>query len=196
MKAYSEPITDIGDIEYVRSTFARLDEVARQHQCTLEDIRRRIEAGELAHPTYALADGTAYVPRSYLEEACSFEEFSERVRRAAADRNMLLSSAQVQDEWNAYLSGGYGLCLRVPSPENIVEKTWLMAQIDRLLADARPNDVGWKLALESLVDALDDLEAAFTQFDRQKYGPVTRQRYIEDIRRAYGFPTRHNKALA
>jgi hypothetical protein len=190
MKAYSEPITDPRDVEYVTSTFAPLQSLAQKHGYTLEDVREQIDAERLPNPTYALADGTAYVPASYFDCACGFDEFGKRLVQAAARKGMPFTEDDVREAWAEYLSGVFGVCLRVPCPETIIEKTWLIEQIDRVLASPRAEDRAWRTALASLVDSLDVLEAAFTRFDREKFGSITRERYIEHPRALYALDTR------
>lgn len=124
-----------------------------------------MEAGELPFATYALADGTAYAPASYFDEACTFEDFTERLSRAAASRNLSLTAEDMKREWDDFLTDAYGACLRVPCPESIVDKAWLIEQIERLLAASHPKDQSWRTAIAELVDHLDRLEAQFTLFD-------------------------------
>lgn len=189
MKPFSQPITDPRDVAYVRNTFVPLEDLCAGYGLSLDEVRQRIADGDLPHPTYALADGTAYVPRSYFDEACTFEEFALRFTRAARIRGLDFTSEEVEETWQEFLTGVFGVCLREPCPESIVEKAWLTKQIDRLVADARPDDRSWRTALEVLVDQLDRLEAEFTLFDRRKYGPVSRQRYVEGVRFQFALPS-------
>jgi hypothetical protein len=69
------------------------------------------------------------------------------------------------------------------TPENIVRKGELIAQIEGLLArlDA---DVQAKWDLRTAVDELDALERPFTGFDRRRFDRATsRDRYVTAVRR-------------
>ncbi len=43
---------------------------------------------------------------------------------------------EVGSEWEGYLSGAYGVCLKHVTPENIARKSALVAEIEGLLARA------------------------------------------------------------
>ena len=65
--------------------------------------------------------------------------------------------AWIDEAWDAYWDGVYGVCLREPTPENIVRKAWLIDRIDAFVA------------------VLDELEMPFCDFDRAYFGrPVSR----------------------
>jgi len=80
-------------------------------------------AGRLPHPSYVLDAGTEMVPRDYfdLAEAAGGVEhlremFLQRYRAAAGP-----GSTPAEEEWEAYLTGAYGVCLNRVSPETIVQ---------------------------------------------------------------------------
>jgi Family of unknown function (DUF6058) len=89
-------------------------------------------------------------------------------------------------EWDAYLSGEYGVCLKQVTPETIVRKAALMARIETLLAEPDVADVEWAGALRGAVDELDALERQFAAFDRVRFGrPSSRDRLITGTRARY-----------
>src|SRR5262245_48547020 len=99
------------------------------------------------------------VPRDFfalLDEAGGAdavrERFLERYRAAGGE------AALGEEEWTAYLSGAYGVCLLTATPEHILRKGVLVDEIDGLLAAPRPGDEGWRERLRAAVDELDGLE--------------------------------------
>ncbi len=167
-----------GDLEYVRQNFRPMSVAARP----------LVERGVLPQATYVMPDGTAMVPLDHealLQDAggdpgAVEARFRERFLAAGGD------PAQADEEHEAWLSGGYGICLRATTPEAIVAKGALVASITALLERADPADTGWRIALRASVDALDSLECQFAQFDRERFGgPVTRDRLITGVRERF-----------
>ena len=78
------------------------------------------------------------------------------------------------------MEGVYGVCLRQVSPETIVRKSELVTSIEGLLAEAKPEDVGWQGRLRQEVQELDRLEREFSpDYDRNRFGtPPSRDRLI------------------
>jgi hypothetical protein len=145
------------DIAYVRAQFRPLDPAHAQ----------LVAAGRLPHATYVLPDGTEMVPETHGELLA--DGFRERFLAAGG------READVEEELADWLGGGYGACLRDPTPEAIVAKGALMTAIVALLARAEPGDA----ALRGAVDALDALERPFAASDRERFGgPVSRDRLI------------------
>jgi Family of unknown function (DUF6058) len=65
-------------------------------------------------------------------------------------------------------------------------KTELLKLITALLEDAHPEREDWLEAIHARVDELDAIERPFAGYDRLRFGgPVSRDRYIEDIRRRF-----------
>jgi Family of unknown function (DUF6058) len=179
------------DLDYIRSNFVALDDLARDRGLPPEAIRREIVDGRLPKASYVLDDGTEMVPRDYLslaDEAGGVERlrhlFLSRYTAAADRERQSLETAE--DEWAAYLSGEYGVCLRRVTPENVVRKSVLVQEIDGLLAGPSPSDARWRERLRHAVDELDDLEREFAPYDRIRFGgPVSRDRLITAARERY-----------
>jgi uncharacterized protein DUF6058 len=147
------------DIAYVRANFHPLEDA------------ELVERGVLPQPTYVLPDGTPMVPATHA--AVPADRFRERFLAAGG------RAEDAEEEFEAWLGGGYGACLRDPSPEAIVAKGALMTAIGALLARAAPGDA----ALRGAVDALDALERPFAAHDRVRFGgPVSRDRLISEPR--------------
>ena len=97
-----------------------------------------------------------------------------------------MSDNDVREMWRYYLLGQYDACLRVVSPENLVEKDFLIGGITSLLNDPKPDNPLWRRSLASLVEKLDELERPFCEYDRRFFGgPVSRDTYITDVRAHY-----------
>jgi hypothetical protein len=169
------PASSLGDIEYVTASFVPMSEA----------VRPLVERGVLPRATYVLPDGTPMVPADHaalLEEAGGDQNaiagvFGERFVAAGGDPD------EVDEEYEAWLSGEYGACLHSASPEAIRAKSALMAAIEALLARPRPAEPRWAAALRGAVDALDALERPFADHDRERFGgPTSRDRLIVDTR--------------
>lgn len=96
---------------------------------------------------------------------------------------------QLEETWDFYMSGIYGVCLRHVSPETIVRKGRLVATLTALLADPMSQDEDWKARTRRSVAELDALERDFSpDYDRNSRFdyPPTRDRLIAYPRSAYG----------
>jgi hypothetical protein len=106
--------------------------------------------------------------------------FRERFPAAGGD------PAAVDDEHQAWLSGGHGACLWQKTPEAIVARSGLMAAITALLAEPRESDQRWRAAVRGAVDALDALERPFARHDRERFGgPSSRDRLVAATRQRF-----------
>ncbi len=128
-------------------------------------------------------DYFAFVDEAGGPEGLRDAFFRRYAAAAAAEREPL---EPVEDEWEGYLSGEYGICLKKVSPETVVRKAALMRRIERLLAKARPDSSEWRAGLREAVDELDALEREFAPSDRVRFGgPVSRDRLITAVRDRY-----------
>jgi Family of unknown function (DUF6058) len=179
------------DVEYIRSDFVDLDELCRRSSRDPATVRAQIEAGVLPHASYVLDDGGEMVPSDYFALADDAggagrlrERFIERYERAATAEHDV--SASAEEEWDAYLSGEYGVCLKHVTPETIVRKAALIARIEGLLAKPEPENSDWAGRLRAAVDELDELERRFAAYDRIRFGgPSSRDRLITGTRQSY-----------
>jgi len=174
-------VTSDADIAYVRGAFANLDQLIRGE---LRDAIGRTLPGA----TYVLPDGSAWVPRDYLRLR---DDAGGRLadvpalfaRRLAAACDALGFAMEAAVEWQSYLDGLYGACMRDVIPETIVMKERLVARIERgWLAEPRPHDAAWCAQLRGDVEALDGLTRPFAACDRERFGPTSRDRLIVAVR--------------
>jgi len=182
---------DAHDEAYVRTWFIDLEILARTHGWEPAAIIRAIDEKRAPAPTYTLANGVRMVPPDYFallgapdEIDTLRERFNKRYVKAAlaqAPTDTLLA-----EEWEGYISGGFGACLKDVSPESMFAKSKLIAAIKILLAAPDEKEMTWLLQLKDAVDALDALEKPFAAFDRAHYGgPVSRDLYITDVRKRF-----------
>ena len=176
-----DPAMTDADVAYVRANYLSLEEACAGRPEMPDEVRRGIAAGELPQPSYVRPDATEMVPPDYFAIAdAGRAEFERRFLAAGGE------PSEVEAEWNSYLSGDYGVCLKEQTPENIVRKTRLVSLIEGLLADPKPSDAGWREQLRTSVDELDALERPFApEYDRARWGPSSRDRCITGARERY-----------
>jgi len=179
------------DLDYVRASYLPLVEIARREQIELGQLARWIDAGQLPRPAYLLPDGTPHFPADLLDLARSAgsvdalpEHFAQRTELAA--RLLGFGANTREADWEDYLSGEYGICLRQVIPETLILKETLVERIDRALAAPRPDDSRWRRTLAFDVDGLDALIRPFARVDRVRFGrPTSRERLVEAPRRRW-----------
>jgi hypothetical protein len=169
-----EPTMTAADIAYVRANYLTLEEACATRPETTDDVHRLIAEKRLPEPSYVLPDGTEMVPADYFTLAdAGQEEFARRFLGAGGDPEA------TDIEWEGYLSGAYGVCLKEQTPENIVRKEQLVTLIDGLFSSPRASDAAWGDQLRAAVDELDRLERPFApDYDRARWGPSSRDRCI------------------
>jgi hypothetical protein len=171
------------DVAYVRANFVPLEEACAGRADAVTQVRDWVRDGLLPRPSYVLPDGTEMVPADYfaLVDAAGGPQHLERYFASH------YRGADLDEDWQAYLDGTYGVCLKQVTPETIVRKAELMAQIRCLLDDPRPSDAAWRAGLRSSVDELDALERPFSpDFDRRAFDvPPSRDRLIAQPRHLY-----------
>jgi hypothetical protein len=177
------------DLPYLGSTFVTLDTLARAHGHDPARVRRAIADRLLPGVPYVLADGTELVAPDYFELAHlagDFEAlpgwFASAYERASA---RYPEAGTAEEQWEEYLTGIYAVCLRAVTPASIVAKGELMDTIERLTADPAPENEQWRSELTAAVDALDALEKPFAAFDRERFGPVSRDRCVTAVRERF-----------
>jgi hypothetical protein len=169
------------DVAYVRANYLTLDDVCAGRAETPDDVRRLIAKNKLPKPSYVLPNGAEMVPADYFALAdAGREEFARRFLDAGGE------PTAVDQEWQYYLSGDYGVCLKEQTPENIARKEQLVKLIDGLLAAPRPADSDWREQLRSSVNELDAIERPFApHYDRARWGPSSRDRCIAGARERF-----------
>lgn len=185
------PVLTGADLEYVCSSYLPLEEIARREQVDPDQLAGWIDAGHLPRPAYLLPDGTPVFPPDLLAVVRSAgcldalpHHFTQRTEVAA--RLLGVGANTRETDWEDYLSGEYGICLRQVTPETLVLKEALVERISRALAAPRPDDLRWRRALAFEIDGLDALVRPFARVDRLRFGrPTSRERLIEAPRRRW-----------
>jgi hypothetical protein len=174
------PMTEADDA-YVNRTHITLDELCADRTETADDVRADMLAERLPLPSYLRTDGTEMVPTDYFrlaDEAGGVEPLPTWFARHWTD------STHAAAEWRAYVDGQY-VCLRAVTPAAMHRKDDLADAITDHLAHQQDTRE-WLDRLHTLVDELDALLAEFTGYDRLRFGgPVSRDRFVDDIRAAY-----------
>ena len=175
------------DVAYVRASYVALDELSAARGETADAVRALIESGRLPRPSYVLPDAREMVPQDYfalLDEAGSVDAM-----RPLFERRFVAAGGapgSVDEEWQHYLSGVYGVCLRDVTPENIVRKESLVTEIEDLLANTQASDASWRARLQAAVDELDALEREFSpDYDRSLETPPSRDRCVKAARERF-----------
>jgi Family of unknown function (DUF6058) len=187
------PLLSNGDLAYVRADFLPLREIARREQIDAEQLSAWIESGRLPRPSYLLPDGTPVFPADLLALVRSAggldplpRHFAQRTELAA--RMLNVGANTRESDWEDYLSGEYGICLRQVTPETLVLKEVLVERIGQALEHPRPEDLRWRRTLAFDIEGLDSLIRPFARVDRVRFGRQTsRERLIEAPRRRWAW---------
>jgi Family of unknown function (DUF6058) len=180
------------DLQYIRQNYLPLGDVCRLQGIDLSTATAHIRARRLPLPSYALEDGTPMFPRDFfalLDSAGSIDALTEHFLaryEAIARSHSAFEPQKGFQEWDGYLSGEYGVCLRQVTPETIFLKERLVTLLEEQLKDARPDEKDWRARLSERIRALDALERPFTACDRLRFGrPSSRERLIDGPRKQY-----------
>lgn len=159
-------------------------------------------------PTYVTEDGKDWYPPAYAELVRrataqkmdqkalfhrDFERALERLRRTdptgyraeptGPGRTEISPESDTESNWQGFLSGEYGACLRAAWVPCMLRKGKLMWAIEELVAKSELDDPSSRTRLRRSVDSLDRLEMPFAQWDRIRIGkPVSRDTHIRSIR--------------
>lgn len=162
------------DLAYVRSGF----------RPQTERERERAAAGLAPQPSYLLPDGTAMIPAAPDPELAAATDARDLRRRFLA--RWLAAGGSEPDaeaELEAWLDGGYGVCLRSPGPEAILAKDGLARTITALSARPAPDQAWWRASLRHAVNAYDELVLPFASVDPARFGaPTSRMRLVDAVR--------------
>jgi uncharacterized protein DUF6058 len=185
------PVLEGADLRYVLEEFLSLEQLAVREGLDRRRIEGWIEEGALPRPAYVLPDGTAMFPADLLGLVRSAggvdalpAHFARRTEVAA--RLMGVGANTRESDWEDYLSGEYGICLRQVTPETLVLKETLVERIGKALETPRPDDPRWRNALVFQVDGLDALIRPFARVDAERFGRQTsRERLVDGPRRQW-----------
>jgi hypothetical protein len=198
MAAFSE-----SDIRYVLAEYRTLEELCEGRAEGAAEVRALINDGRLPRATYVLPSGDARFPPDYfalVDEAGGVDALPARFRARylTAAEGSASPAADADEDWAGYLSGQFGVCLRSVTPEAMAEKNRLVRRIEELVATPADADPAWRSELRTTVDALDELERPFTDFDRQRWGATSRIRHIDDVRARFpaAFEEAHESTMS
>jgi uncharacterized protein DUF6058 len=187
------------DVVYVSSNYFTLEELCSGRADAPDDVRELIQRRALPAPSYVFEDGIEMFPADYfvlVDQAGGPDglrrEFELRHRAAGGN------PAELEEDWQGYLDGIYGVCLRQVLPETMVRKTELVNSLTTLLDDARPEDEVWRAQLQREVWELDALEREFSpDYDRSERFPTppSRDRLVAAARERFAdiFADRHSR---
>jgi Family of unknown function (DUF6058) len=201
----------VEDDRYIRAHFVNIEWLAAKTKMSLATFHQWQWQNLFPQPTYVTEDGEQWYPRSYagpIQRAKSLKTdlrtlFQEDYKRALEQLRYVspvdyyaelaksaVTPARPEDvielEWQAFLSGQYGVCLRIAWVPCILRKGKLVRTIDELAARPRPDEPVWKHRLRRNVEALDRLEMPFAAWDRLRFGQLTsRDTHITAIRRRF-----------
>jgi len=186
----SEPEFSSADLEYICAEYRTAVQLCSGRRETPEWLAAASSRGKLPRPTYVLPDGAQMFPPDFLllaDHAGGVDDlpFYFRDRYLIAAQAVGLDGTDAEETWAGYLSGQFGICLRDVTPESMAKKTQLTDVIEHLISAPAAEDAAWRTALRSSVDALDDLERPFTDYDRSRWGETSRDRYITAVRARY-----------
>src|SRR5438034_8117518 len=154
------------DLAYISSNYLTLEQLCDGRAESPHELRSLIAARRLPEPSYVLPDGTGMFPADYfrfVDEAGGVDGLREHF----AARHRAVDGKDVDQDWEMYLDGTWGICLRDVTPETIVRKNKLVNSLCELLVLARPRYEDWRQALREQVEELDQLERQFSpDFDR------------------------------
>lgn len=178
------------DIRYVLAEYRTLDELCDDRAETVAEVHALIAGGRLPRATYVLPSGEERFPPDYfalLDEAGGVDSLPARFRARylAAAPSSPFSADDADEDWDGYLSGQFGICLKSVTPESMAEKNRLIRRIEELVDAQSEADPAWRSELRGTVDALDTLERPFTDFDRERWGETSRIRHIDRVRERF-----------
>jgi hypothetical protein len=183
----------LADIDYIEANYVTLDELCANRPESPHEVEALIAARRLPRSSYVFEDGTGMFPADFfdlVDEAGGVDslpgDFAARYGRAT--RAERVRRDELEQDWQSYLDGIYGICLRAVTPENIVRKSALVASLSELLMLPRPRIAEWRRSLREEVDELDALEREFApDYDRgpEQDRPPTRDLLIEAARERY-----------
>lgn len=181
------------DCTYIAGSYVTLEELCASRPETPAEISDLIEQRRLPRPSYVLDDGTGMFPGDYfrlVDEAGGVEALEEHfaVRHRQATLAREAAARELERDWDWYLDGTWGICLREVTPQTIVRKNELVASLSELLMLPRLGSAEWRQALREQVEELDTLERDFApDYDRgdAQERPPTRDLLIGAARERY-----------
>jgi hypothetical protein len=179
------------DVLYITAEYRTMAELCDGRALRAAQAEALVEASRLPEATYVLPSGERRFPPDYfaLVDAIGLDSLPAGFRTCYLAAGG--STLEADEDWLGYLSGGFGVCLRAVTPESMVAKTRLIARIEELTGAPAPDDPDWCGALRTAVDELDSLLRPFTDYDRERWGDTSREKYITRVRGRWPAVFRH-----
>jgi hypothetical protein len=170
------------DLTYIIAEYRTMAELCAGRTMGAARVEALVAAGRLPAATYVLPSGERRYPLDYfaLVDSIGLDSLASgfRERYLAAGG----TAAEADEDWQGYLSGQFGVCLREVTPESMVAKNRLMARVEELAGASAPDDPVWCDALRTAVDRLDAVLRPFTDHDRERWGDTSRDRLVTRVR--------------
>jgi hypothetical protein len=185
-------VSSAEDVAYVRRSYLNLEAVAAAEGLSRAELADLITSHVVPGPAYVLPSDEPMFPRdlcALLRSAGTAVEVPGHFRSrfvSIARCHGPLDPERIDAEWESYLSGAYGVCLRQVTPETIFLKEWLVSAIEADLRAPDPESPTWRRRLCEQVEGLDALLRPFASCDRVRFGrPTSRERCIDVPRARY-----------
>ena len=198
------PQFTINDLIHITEKFLERKVLVEKSGTSDHQIDQWIKDGEFPDPTYRTPDGKEWFPpymeilikRSIKNNTNPKVEFMKDAEKVLAKPGFVYRFGKVEttgtspedlkNMWMDFKSGLYGACLRKPDPKSILDKGYLIRNIEDLLSKPEPENPKWRSALKEMVNRLDAVEAQFTDYDRTRFGgKVSRDIFITNIKKEY-----------
>ncbi|MCL5804177.1 MAG: DUF6058 family natural product biosynthesis protein [Candidatus Thermoplasmatota archaeon] len=199
-----KPQFSTNDLSHITEKFLERKKLVEKSGTSDHQVEKWIKNGEFPDPTYITPDGKEWFPpyveilikRSmenntnpkieFLKDADKVLATPGYVYRFGKVETTGTSPEDVENMWMDFKSGLYGACLRKPDPKSILDKGYLIRNIEGLLSKPEPENPQWCSALKEMVYRLDAVEAQFTDYDRTRFGgTVSRDIFITNIKKEY-----------
>jgi hypothetical protein len=170
------------DLTYIIAEYRTMAELCDGRPKGAAHVEALVETGRLPAATYVLPSGERRYPPDYfaLVDTVGLDAlaagFRERYLAAGG------TAAEADEDWQGYLSGQFGVCLRAVTPESMVTKNRLITRVEELAGASAPDDPAWRDALRTAVDRLDAILRPFTDHDRQRWGDTSRDMHVTRVR--------------
>jgi len=179
------------DVRYIQASYVTLA-AACAGRCEPAEARARIRDRRWPAASYILDEGTEMVPPDYFAlideagegglRAAFFARYAAAMQASGAPPD----DRTIEAEWQAFLDGAYGVCLKTVTPEAIFEKESLVRTPAVRQAQPAPPDARWRTQLRAQIDRLDALLRDFAPCDRARFGgSVSRDRVVTAARTRY-----------
>jgi rubrerythrin len=106
--------------------------------------------------------------------------------------NQSMVDLLLENEWQQYLQGVYGICVQEPTPENIAIKEIMLRRIRLITEDCKKEKLTSEevIALQQALQQYDQVATLFAPYERDT---SSRQKWYEGIREKYEYTNRHSK---